>query len=111
MLLGMSTSYWFQASKSKIVRIALSERDSSRWGIWLNNQLLDDASGSAEEAALRANQKKFGEQNAVELFDGVSVPSDIAFWRPSPPEMPAPASQTIARDCRDRHRRPGSTQL
>jgi len=103
----MVTSYYYQASKSKTVRISLSERG---WAIYLNDRLLYDRYGSAEEAALCASRKDFGDQMAIELFNGVSVPSVIEYWRQTPPELHA-KNKPKPKSCKDRHRRPGLTQL
>jgi len=108
----MNTSFWFQASKSKIVTIALCVGDSSCWGVSVNGRLLSGSYGSPEEAAFFANRKDFGGELVVELFSGVSVPSDIRIWRPGqPPEPQTPAVNNQPRDCRNRHRRLGSINL
>ena len=106
----MTTSYYYLASKSKIVRISLSEHDSSCWGIYLNDRLLYDRCRSAEEAADCAHNNDFGDELAVQLFTGVAVPSDINQWRTTPPELPF-QHELKPKDCAVRHRRTRSTQL
>jgi hypothetical protein len=108
----MSTSYWFRASKSKIVRIAPDEDNASQWCISLNDQLLAGRYGSAEEAAYCAKHHDFGDELSTDLFNGVSVPENLSSWSQTPPELQAQAEHTAKpRDCRDRHRKPASTQL
>lgn len=101
-----SDSYWYLASASKIVRIGRSAHSCLTWSIWLNDRLIYDNCSDAEEAALRASTKNFSDEYAVDLFSGVSVPSDINMWRTAPPELPQlPSIQITSEECKSHRRR------
>ena len=99
-------SYWYLASKSKIVRISPGSCDCLRWSVFLNDQLICDSYGSAEEAALSASRRDFSTELAVRIFSGVTVPSDINMWRTIPPELPGFVPQeNHSRECKGHTRR------
>ncbi len=103
-------SFWYRASRRNVVRI--SEIDGSRWGVYLNEILICNSFGSAEEAAERANKKDFDTETAVERFGGVYVPWDLNRWRRTPPEEPAPASDNgNLGECRNRPWKSGHNRL
>ena len=108
-----SHTRYYRASRDKIVRIAPATQDLSRWGVWLNGQLLCDRFGSAEDAAFGAHKKNFSTSMANELFGGVYVPADIDQWLETDPYVPLPAVQkpTSTDDCRNRHGRFGPRRL
>src|ERR1041385_7700305 len=101
-------SYWYEARRGKVVRIGLNPHDCTRWGVWLNEQLLCDGFGSAEEAALCANRRDFSTMTPIELFGGISVPSELRFWRTAPPEQPVSVlEQDYRTECKNRLWKPG----
>lgn len=109
-----STARWWLARKGKVVRIDLSPSDSERWGIWVNDRLLADSFGSAEEAALCAHNNDFNSETAIELFRGCRVPSDITYWRSLPPEepsLPAEAEPEAAVSCKRRFHKTRSARF
>src|SRR5947207_1378816 len=86
----MSEDYWHRTPSGRVVRIGRSSRNLALWAIWLDGRLVCDTFSSPEEAAERANRRDFSDEDAVELFRGVSVPYDLTRWRRSPPEQWVP---------------------
>jgi hypothetical protein len=107
-----SDSRWYRASKSKVVRISRTDHDAYRWGVWLNERLLCDSYSSAEEAALAANRKNFDNDDAVRIFSGTYVPSDINMWQTAPPGISSvPLNEVPPTACKGRLRKSNSVRL
>jgi hypothetical protein len=105
-------SFWHRAARGKVVRIGPVGGDISRWGVWLNDQLLCDTYGSAEEAAYCASRRDFGDENAIRRWAGISVPSEISFWRRIPPEEPvSPSDENDKSECKNRPWKRSSTRI
>ena len=100
----VSDSYYYRASKNKVVRIGLSQKSAS-WGVWLNERLLDDGFETAEDAAFAASRRNFSTQLANNLLSGVYVPEDINRWSTTAPEQfPSPDSIPAKPNCKERRR-------
>jgi hypothetical protein len=98
-----SQTYWYRASRRNIVRI--SESNNGRWGVYLNEKLICDSFGSAEEAAESANRKRFDSEAAAAGFGGSYVPWDLNLWSKSPPEEPLEpevSAETNPSECKNR---------
>jgi hypothetical protein len=116
-LIMQTHSFWWHTPRGN-VRINPSARGGSFWEIWLGEKLICDSFTSPEQAALYASRRDFPSQFAIDLFRGIYVPSDITYWRTSPPEalglqntqQPTP-DDVPASDCKDRWRKSGPTRL
>jgi hypothetical protein len=110
-----SHDYFYRYSKSNVVRIAPSPRDFTRWGVWLNQQLLCDDFLTAEDAAFGASNNDFSTELAMKRFRGISVPADLSRWRTTPPDLPSQLathnSSSPPNDCKGRHRRSSQNRL
>ena len=75
-------SYSFHSNKGEVV-IARNEEHPSRWDLCIDGKLIrPEFYRCPDEAALRAHQRDFGDEELNGIYVGLRVPSELSRWKP-----------------------------
>lgn len=74
-------SYFLTSNKGEVI-ICPNEERASLWDLWIDGQLIRPAFySSPEEAALRAHERDFGDEELNKVYVGLRVSSDLSQWK------------------------------